>query len=560
MPDTQCANRCSNDTAGSNGGEICGGQNAISLYTWSTPLNKWSFATGNAAGRFDNTAQGPVIPLITAPSRNGKVTFVEKFGTSQTQGSTGAYEYDPSTSTFRTLHVKTDVFCAASLTMPDRAGRQINIGGWSAPSTAGIRLYWPDGSPGVAGTNDWQENVNTLALQAGRWYPSAMTLANGSVMVMGGEDGSNGKPVPSLELLPRTGPLLQCDYLQRTDPNNLYPFMIVLPSGRIFIGYYNEALLLDPGSLQPVLQLPNMPGSVDRPDSGRTYPFEGAAMVMPQVAPYTDPLQILICGGSNPGAAVGLDNCITIAPDQPNAKWQMERMPSRRVMPYVAALPDGTYLITGGARQGVAGFGLATDPNLSAVLYDPTKPFGQRMTVMANTTIARLYHSQAVLLDDGRVLISGSDPEDGKNPQEYRNEYFIPPYLTSGAPRPAFTSPDLDWAYGSSHTLQVSSMGSGGKMRVSAMGAVASTHGNSMGQRTFFLATSCNGNTCTITAPPNANVCPPAWFQIFLLDSAGTPSTATWVRIGGDPGQLGNWPSGDPSFKVPGMGAPQKLF
>lgn len=192
-------------------------------------------------------------------------------------------------------------------------------------------------------------------------------------------------------------------------------------------------------------------------------------------------------------------------------------------------------------------------------LYDPSKPFGQRMTAMANTTIARLYHSQAVLLDDGRVLISGSNLEDNKNPQGYRNEMFIPPYLTCGKTRPAFTSPDIDWAYGSSHTLSVSSMGSGGKMRVSAISAVASTHGKSMGQRTFFLATSCNGNSCTIAAPPNANICPPAWLQIFLLDGSGTPSTATWVSIGGDPGQLGNWPN-DPTFKVPGMGAPQKLF
>nr|GFD56071.1 hypothetical protein [Tanacetum cinerariifolium] len=92
-----------------------------------TPLDQWTFATGDDAGRFEQTASGPVIPLIVAPARNGKVTFVEKYGTSLTPGSSGAYELDPSTGTFRTLHVKTDVFCAASLTLPDRAGRQINV-------------------------------------------------------------------------------------------------------------------------------------------------------------------------------------------------------------------------------------------------------------------------------------------------------------------------------------------------------------------------------------------------------------------------------------------------
>ena len=53
---------------------------------------------------------------------------------------------------------------------------------------------------------------------------------------------------------------------------------------------------------------------------------------------------------------------------------------------------------------------------------------------MANTTVARLYHSEANLLPDGRVLVSGSDPEDGVNPEEYRVEVFKPPYLLSGLP------------------------------------------------------------------------------------------------------------------------------
>ncbi|EME81961.1 uncharacterized protein MYCFIDRAFT_165158 [Pseudocercospora fijiensis CIRAD86] len=565
IANSSCNMRCANDTAGSNGGELCGGGNAISLYTWTAnPPNQWTIATGNAAGAYEFLIGGVTIPLVTAPARNGKVTFVEKFGTSTNASSTGAYELDLAfindfSKAWREMHVKTDVFCSASLTLPDRAGRQINIGGWSHPSTEGVRLYWPDGSPGVPGKNDWEENFEEIALLAGRWYPSAMIMSNGSVLVMGGEEGSNGAPVPSLELLPATGNLQECDYLRRTDPNNLYPFLINLPSGNIFVGYYNEALLLDPVSLQPVKQLPNMPGSVNRPDSGRTYPFEGTAVVMPQHAPFSDPLEVLICGGSNPGVAVALDNCITITPDVPGANWTIERMPSKRVLTMMTALPDGTFLISGGAHQGTAGFGLATDPNLNAVLYDPSKPVGKRMTVMANTTVARLYHSEAVLLDDGRVLISGSDPEDNANPQEYRNEVFIPPYLMGNPSRPEFNTTDLDWSYGSSHTLSILQPGAGGNFKVSLMGAVASTHGNSMGQRTYFLSASCSGSSCTVTAPPDGNTCPPGWFQLFLLDGAGVPSHAIWVRVGGDPGRLGNWPDAK-GFSLPGMGAVERLF
>ena len=61
------------------------------------------------------------------------------------------------------------------------------------------------------------------------------------------------------------------------------------------------------------------------------------------------------------------------------------------------ALPDGTFLIVNGAHQGVAGFGLATDPNLSALLYDPTQPVGSRISILNNTIVARLYHSEATV-------------------------------------------------------------------------------------------------------------------------------------------------------------------
>ena len=62
-----------------------------------------------------------------------------------------------------------------------------------------------------------------------------------------------------------------------------------------------------------------------------------------------------------------------------------------------AALPDGTYLIVNGAMQGVAGFGLASMPNLQAMLYDPTQPVGARISILNTTIVARLYHSEATV-------------------------------------------------------------------------------------------------------------------------------------------------------------------
>lgn len=361
-------------------------------------------------------------------------------------------------------------------------------------------------------------------------------------------------PLLHLELLPPTGPTVYCDWLAQTDPNNLYPFLAVLPGGGIFVAYYNQARILDAGTLGTSSVLPAIPGAVNSPASGRTYPFEGTSVLLPQHAPYTDPLTVLICGGSGPGVAMALDNCVSIEPETPNANWTLERMPSQRVMSCMTALPDGTFLILNGAHQGVAGFGLATSPNLNAILYDPSQPIGARMSIMANTTIARLYHSEAVLMDDGRVLVSGSDPQDATHPEELRVEVFNPPYILSGAARPSFTLTNNaaeNYGYGAPITLTVTiPSGNTGNVRISLLGAVASTHGNSMGQRTLFPAFSCSGSSCTVTTPPNVNLCPPGWFQMFVLDGP-TPSRAQWVRIGGDPAGLGEWPT-QKDFTRPG--------
>ncbi|KAI1394131.1 putative glyoxal oxidase [Hypoxylon trugodes] len=549
-PESECNVVCAGDAS-----SICGGGARLSMYYWndSTPLYVFHYPEGNNAGTYSNLVGGVVTPLMTMQSITGKVTFLEKWGTGLAN-STGAYELDLTQlgdfdAAWRTMHVKTDIFCSAGLILPDKAARQLTVGGWSLDSTYGIRLYIPDGSDGVKGTNDWQENVNELKLQKGRWYPSAMVMANGSILVVGGEIGSNDKPEPSLELLPQVGPALYMDWLERTDPNNLYPFLSVLPGGGIFVAYWNEARILDEVTFDTTKTLPNMPGAVNDDLGGRTYPLEGASVLLPQFAPYTDPLGVLMCGGSTTGGSA-LDNCVSIYPEAAEPTWTLERMPSKRVLSCMAPLPDGTYLIANGAHQGVAGFGLADDPNYNALLYDPFQPIGSRISVMANTTVARLYHSEAITLLDGRVLITGSDPQDGKHPQEIRVEVFTPPYLYSDKPRPSFTITNKDWDYGDKVTFELGAAPTG-KIQVSLLGAVSSTHGNSMGARTLFPDVACDGTTCTVTAPPRVYIAPAGWYQMYVLQDS-IPAVGTYVRIGGDPGQLGNWPPGD-DFTRPGM-------
>lgn len=215
----------------------------------------------------------------------------------------------------------------------------------------------------------------------------------------------------------------------------------------------------------------------------------------------------------------------------------------------MVALPDGTFMIINGAQKGVAGFGLASEPNLSALLYDPSQPVGSRISILNNTTIPRMYHSEATLLPDGRVLISGSDPETRGLPEELRIEVYIPPYLSLGLKQPIVTVSDTDWAYDGQYQINVQ-LFQGGNIRISLLAAVSSTHGNLMGVRTIFPAFSCQNTVCTVTAPPNAQVSPPGWHQLFILDGP-TPSHGVFVRIGGDPAGLGDWPQ-LPGFNPPG--------
>ena len=50
-------------------------------------------------------------------------------------------------------------------------------------------------------------------------------------------------------------------------------------------------------------------------------------------------------------------------------------------------------------------------------------------------------------------------------------------------------------------------------------------------QRINFLVPQVAGGNLTATAPPNANVCPPGHYMLFILNSQGVPSVAKIVQI-----------------------------
>ena len=169
-PDAECDMACAGNATA-----ICGGGSRLTTYFWTgTPFYSWSFPTGAAAGQYQIlVADGKTVPLMTMQSVTGKVTFLSKWGTGN-GNETGAYELDLSLvgsapDPWRTLHLTTDVFCSAGVILPDKAGRQLTIGGWAGNALYGVRLYLPDGSAGVWGTQDWHEAPEDVALQVPRW-------------------------------------------------------------------------------------------------------------------------------------------------------------------------------------------------------------------------------------------------------------------------------------------------------------------------------------------------------------------------------------------------------
>ena len=75
------------------------------------------------------------------------------------------FEYVLTRLAITALHVDDEIFCSASLVIPDKAGRILNIAGWTGASNFGIRLLTPSGSFGEQGTTDWEQDPANIALQ-----------------------------------------------------------------------------------------------------------------------------------------------------------------------------------------------------------------------------------------------------------------------------------------------------------------------------------------------------------------------------------------------------------
>jgi hypothetical protein len=493
--------------------------------------------------------------------QNGRVIFldkVENYTDLKLPNGQYAYssEYDPVTQKLVPLSYKTNAFCSGGIFLAD--GRWASLGG-NAPldfidPTVGdgfkaIRFISRSATDASLNGKAWDEPGTSL--DTARWYASVQIMPDGKVFVASGS--LNGldpsKPEnnnPTYEILNADGTpqgkSIDLEILVKNQPYYMYPFIHLLKDGNLFIFTSKSSEIFNLNTNSTVRTFADLPGDY------RTYPNTGGSVLLPLSSANNWNPDIVICGG---GAYQDVTSptdpsCGRIKPLDTNPSWEMDSMPEGRGMVEGTLLPDGTVIWVNGGNKGAQGFGIARDPTYEVLIYDPAQPAGKRFSTGPKSTIARLYHSVALLLLDGTLLISGSNPveqpklkADSTDPfvTEFRNEIYTPPYLQGNPTRPSnvqLSSKALK-ADGSSFTIKFTAPAGAKAVKISLYYGGFVTHSVHMGHRMAFLDTTgfkagSTSQSVTAKMPPNKNVAPPGPYVVYVVVD-GVPAIGQFVNV-----------------------------
>lgn len=393
----------------------------------------------------------------------------------------------------------TNLFCSGHSFLPD--GRLLIAGGHEGKNGEGSQdanIF--DYRVGAYGS--WSR---TTSMSAGRWYPSACTLASGEVLVL---SGSGVGPTQIPEVYQAGGQWRSLTNAARTLP--YYPYSFVAPNGKVFFaGPGQDTNYLDTGGAGQWTFVANR-NFMDR-DYGSAVMYDNG--------------KVLVMGGFDPPTNTA--EVIDLNASYPAWRYVAPMAYARRHL-NATLLPDGKVLVTGGTSS--AGFNTAAGTVRTAELWDPAT---ERWSKVADMQVPRLYHSTAMLLPDGRVLCAGGGrPAADGEPltTEHRDaEIYSPPYLFNGA-RPKITSAPT-WV-GYNQTISVGTPDAASIAQVTWIGLSSVTHTFNMGQRINRLSFSRSGSNLLVTTPANSNLCPPGHYLLFILNGNGVPSEAKIIRIG----------------------------
>jgi galactose oxidase len=411
-----------------------------------------------------------------------------------------------------------NLFCSGHAFLPD--GRLLVAGGHLADSRGlnQATVYDP-------AANTW---TPTAVMNDGRWCPTAIALPSGSVLVL---SGSYFDPTQNLvvnQVIPQiwgNGNFTSIASIPGA-AFDLFPRLHVASTGILYLTSLVQTWSLDVSGAGTWTALPN----VLQPN--------GLCDYAPSVR--YDVGTVLSVGGGNPPTA----NAETIDLSQAQLAWlATDPMNFARRQHNATVLPDGTVLVTGGTRGGGAPGNAAAfndlDPGQPVHIAELWDPKTGQWTMLAAEQTDRCYHSTAVLLPDGTVLSAGggefilnegTPQQVANNPQDthYDAQVFSPPYLFKG-PQPQITSAPDSVQYGD--TFEIGTAEPEQIATVSLIRLSSVTHSFNAGQRINFLPSRVAGGTLTATAPPDAKVCPPGHYMLFIVNLQGVPSVAEIIQV-----------------------------
>ena len=443
-----------------------------------------------------------VLAVHAALLHTGKVLFFS--GSGNDPDKLAAHDFrsvvwDYENGTFHRPFTPIDFFCAGHSFLPD--GLLLVAGGTKQYDTPfeGLKdayLFDPI-------TENW---VRIQNMADGRWYPSLVTLGDGSILTVSGlrEDGGGNRVHEIYSNAVGWTPLPASNY-----DWPLYPHLFLLRDGKIFYSGGNMGgraglaplkLDLNTNSAVPIPGLPD----IDRRD-------QAASVLLPPAQEQ----RIMIIAGGDPAI-----NTVAIADlSQPNPSYSpASPLHFSRMHLSAVLLPDRTVFVSGG------GMHTEMDPELRAEIYHP---LSDTWSVAAKAEVPRLYHSVALLLPDARVITAGSNPH--RKDDELRLELYHPPYLFKGQ-RPFIENAPQELTYG--ETIELCASQAYDIKWMHLIRPMATTHSSDTEQRLVDLKFEHKG-FCRLKAvvPQERNIAPPGWYMLFIVNSRDIPSIAKWVHL-----------------------------
>jgi hypothetical protein len=377
-------------------------------------------------------------------------------------------------------------------------------------------------------------------MSVGRWYPTVVTGADGRQLIFSGQSERGwGTPTEVVERFPSKDFQIFAD--PGTQPKNVpvERFAVDAP----FRHDYPQAFSLRDGLIHtfgrdsdqmwkfdPVDEIrTDLP---DRPDNprGRKSPerFYGSAVPLPNGI--LGPDSVLQMGGDPNDPATYLYR---------NGAWSKSKPKAfGRTQDNTLILPDGTLFTVNGAPD-IRDYGNG--------LYNPNADQRYRQAELRDRNgdwrlgpvqrLPRGYHSNAVVMPDGRIMITGDELQQIANDPDITDdmhgavEIYEPPYLHRGDRPHLGDAPRRTIRY--QERFNVRSDTSEDVTRAVVLAPSTSTHSINTSQRHLELEiTQAREGALQLKAPPSAKDAVPGYYMLFLLDAKGVPSKAQWVRFG----------------------------